>query len=541
MSPPPRLTLPLLFLMLASALLAAPRPVVFNVLDYGAVPDGKTKNTAAIAAAIAACHEAGGGTILFPAGKYLTGAIMPESNQTLHFDAGSELLYSGDPADSPIMKSRWECTNVYTHASLIYADGKHNIAITGRGTINGQGWNWWWRSNSRGRKSPPGEDAAANQAAWRKLYERIEAGEKLTAADFTQAAKFLRPSLIGLYNCRNITVEDVTLFKSPMWMLHPVYSDDIVVRGVRFVSADPEGQHSAEGEGPNGDGIDVDSCRNVRISDCYFNTSDDCIVIKSGRDNDGLRTNRPTEFVTVTNCVMYQGHGAVVIGSETSGGIRNITASNCVSVGTECGIRIKSQRGRGGVLQNFRFDNWVIEGATKFAFEINTRYSNTPEAPLNEKTPIFRNFSYSNISIINAAQIAKIVGLPEKAIGELRFTDINATGKNGFLVELADDLELHHVRIASTNGSPLVLTSSANVVLDDVALRSPKATVPAIALTDSTDVTLRSSRAAADTGTFLKVAGAKTTGIALVGNDLARAKSDVELAADAPAAAVTKR
>ncbi len=535
------LLVPLLLVSLATAAFAAARPAVFNVLDYGAVPDGKTKNTAAIAKAIAACAEVGGGTVLFPAGKYLTGAVMPESNQTLHLEAGAELLYSGDPADSPIVASRWECTNVFTHASLIYADGKHNIAITGRGTLNGQGWNWWWRSNSRGRKSPPGEDAAANQAAWRKIYERIEAGEKLVAADFAQAAKFLRPSLIGLYNCKNVLVADVTLFKSPMWMLHPVYCDDVVVRGVRFVSADPEGQHSAEGEGPNGDGIDVDSCRNVRISDCFFNTSDDCIVIKSGRDNDGLRTNRPTEFVTITNCVMYQGHGAVVIGSETSGGIRNITASNCVSVGTDCGIRIKSMRGRGGVLENFRFDNWVIEDAKKQAFEINTRYNPSPEAPFSKTTPVFKNFSYSNITVKNAAQIAKIVGLPEKAIGELRFSDINATGKIGFLVDLAEDLELHQVRLAATSGSPLVIENSANVVLDDVSPRAAKTETAAVTVTNSSELVLRNSRAAAGTGTFLSVAGAKSTGLVLSANDLSRAKTDVASAADVPASAVIRK
>jgi polygalacturonase len=541
MNPRRLLTLPVWFLALVCVAWSAPRPAVFNVLDYGAVPDGKTKNTAAIAKAIAACAEAGGGTVLFPAGKYLTGAIMLESNQTLHLDAGSELLYSGDPADSPLVKSRWECTNVYTHASLIYADGKQNIAITGRGTLNGQGWNWWWRSNSRGRKSPPGEDAAANQAAWRAIYQRIEAGEALTVGDFAQASKFLRPSLVGLYNCKNILVEDVTLFKSPMWMLHPVYSDDIVVRGVRFVSTDPEGHHSEEGEGPNGDGIDVDSCRNVRISDCFFNTSDDCIVIKSGRDNDGLRTNRPTEFVTITNCVMFQGHGAVVIGSETSGGIRNITASNCVSVGTECGIRIKSQRGRGGVLQNFRFDNWVIEGATKYAFEINTRYSQTPEAPLNEKTPVFRNFSYSNITIVNAAQVAKIVGLPEKTIDELRFSDINATGKIGFLAELASDIELHNVRVTASGGSALSFDTSSKVVLNDVAPRTTKAGSPALAVANASDLLLRNSRAAADTGVFLHLTGPKSTGIVLSANDLARATTDVQVGKDLPPEALTRR
>ena len=171
----------------------APRPAVINILDHGAVPDGKTKNTAAIAKAIAAATAAGGGTVWVPAGKFLTGTVQLESNLTLHLDAGAELLFSGDPADAPIVPSRWECTNVFTHAPLIYANGKQNIAITGRGTLNGQGWNWWWRSNSRGRKSPPGEDAAANQAAWRTIYSRIEAGDRLAAADFTQAAKFLRP------------------------------------------------------------------------------------------------------------------------------------------------------------------------------------------------------------------------------------------------------------------------------------------------------------------------------------------------------------
>ena len=189
------LTLTLLFLAFTSSLLSANRPAAFKLLDYGAVPDGKTKNTAAIAA----CAQAGGGTILFPAGQYLAGSILPESDQTLHLEAGAELLYSGDPADSPLVAWRWECTNVFTRAPLIYAEGKHTIAITGRG-----------------QNPPAGQDAAANQAAWRALYDRIEPGEKLAAADFTRAAQFLRTSLIGLYHRKNVLVADITLFKSPI-------------------------------------------------------------------------------------------------------------------------------------------------------------------------------------------------------------------------------------------------------------------------------------------------------------------------------------
>jgi polygalacturonase len=325
-----------------------------------------------------------------------------------------------------------------------------------------------------------------------------------------------------------------------MWMLHPVYTDDIVIRGVRFVSADPDNHPSKEGTGPNGDGIDVDSCRNVRISDCFFSTSDDCIVIKSGRDNDGLRTNRPTEYVTITNCVMYKGHGAVVIGSETSGGIRDITASNIVSKGTDTGIRIKSMRGRGGVMENFRFDNWVIEDTQKQAFEITMRYAQTPDAPLSEKTPLFRNFSYSNITVINARVIASVQGLPERAIENVRFTDITATGQVGFIADHINDLELHHVRITATSGNALDFTASSNLILDDVNPRSTKDKA-GIALADSTNVSVRNSRAPVDSGTFLKVVGAKSTGVTLATNDLSKAAKEVDLDESVVPAGITRQ
>lgn len=512
----------------AASLTAASTPTVINVLDHGVVPDGRTKNTAALHRAIAACKAAGGGTVWFPAGRYLTGSLNLESNLILHLEAGAELLYSGDPADSPIVPSRWECTNVFNHAPLIYANGKTNITITGRGTINGQGENWWWRNTVHDRTRR--EEALPAQDAWRKLYIRIEAGEKVTPADFTIPANYLRPSLVVFYECKNILVEGITITDSPMWLLHPIYSDDIVVHGVRFIS-----------HGPNGDGIDVDSCRNVRISDCFFNTGDDCIVIKSGRDNDGRRTNRPTEYVTITNCVMYKGHGAVVIGSETAGGIRNITATNCIAKGTDRGIRIKSQRGRGGVLENFRFDNWVIEDVLIQAFEITTRYGRTADEPFSDRTPVFRNFSYSNITVVNAKQIASIEGLPEKAIEQLRFSDITATGESGFIVDNATDVELHNVRLTATKGSALTVLAGRNLVLNDVSPRTAAANVPGITLTDCADVFLRNSRAPAGTGTFLQLAGAKTSGILLTHNEFSRAAKDLETATEVNASAVMRR
>ena len=235
-----------------------------------------------------------------------------------------------------------------------------------------------------------------------------------------------------------------------MWLLHPGYSEDVSIRGVSFIST-----------GPNGDGIDVDSCRDVRVSDCFFSTGDDCIALKSGRDADGRRAGWPTENVTITNCVMYLGHGAVVIGSETAGGIRDVAASNIIARGTDRGIRIKSMRGRGGIIENMRFDNFIIEDATVQAIEITALYHEEAAESFSERTPIFRNLSFSNLTIVNAAQVASIEGLEEKAIERLRFTDVTATGKTGFICRSAEDIALRDVRVEAQSGDPFVFQPRA--------------------------------------------------------------------------------
>jgi polygalacturonase len=505
---------------------AAPPPPAaarssFDVLDYGAVPDGRTKDTAAIARAVAAAAAVGGGTVQFPAGRYLTGSIELESNITLQIDAGATLLYSGDPADSPLVESRWEDTSAFCHAPLIHARGKENIAIVGRGTLDGQGRNWWWRASGRSAPavapSPEAvQEARAARTAYTKpggLMERIQGGEKPTLAAFQAAAAFLRPSLIEPNGCKNVLIEGVTITESPMWMLHPLYSDNVVVHGVTFLS-----------DGPNTDGIDVDSCRDVRISDCFFRTGDDCIVIKSGKDADGRRIARPTEHVLVSNCVMYEGHGCIVIGSETSGGIRDVVADNIVGRNTETGLRIKSQRGRGGVVENVRISNFVLENVQKIAFEITTLYSrNLPPEPLSIRTPVFRNIAVSNITVVNANQVASIHGLDEQAIEGLRFTDISATGKIGFLCDHADGVELHDVNVSAATKSAFAFDQVHHLVLDDVTSALPLPDAPVIRLSRSDSIWLRNSRAAAGTGTFLQVDGAKPVDLRLTGNELSAA------------------
>jgi hypothetical protein len=490
-------------------------PGSFNVLDFGAVADGRTMNTSAFARAVAACASAHGGTVVVPAGRYLTGSIALGSDMTLELEAGSEILYSADPADSPIVPSRWESTNAFIHAPLVYANGKENIAITGRGTLNGQGSNWWWRNGSYA-PSRSGEVRPALEA-WHRLYGRIEAGQRPAAEEFRLAADYLRPPLVQFYGCTNVHVEGVTLTESPMWILHPVYSENVSIRGVTFIST-----------GPNGDGVDVDSCRDVRISDCFFSTGDDCIVIKSGRDADGRRTARPTEHVTITNCVMYQGHGAVVIGSETSGGIRDIVASNIVARGTWHGIRIKSERGRGNTIEDMRFDNFVINGSTKEAIEITALYEDEPAEPFSARTPVFRNLAFSNLTIVGAAQVASIHGLPEKAMEQLRFTDITATGDAGFVCDHSTDVELHDVRVAAATGSSFVFESVRGLELDGVTSMAPPADKPVLDLRECAGVWLHGSRAAAGTGTFLRDSGAEAGSLHMADNDLSAAKVAVD-------------
>lgn len=462
---------PLFALTLACASAATAAEGSFDVRAYGAVPDGHTLDTAAFARAAAACAAAGGGTLVVPPGEYLTGSVRLYSHMTLQLEAGAELLYSGNPADSPIVASRWEDTSAFIHAPLIYAAGAVDVAVAGRGTLNGQGRNWWWR-NGRYDRARSAEIQPARQA-WLALYARIEAGARLSAADFKLAADYLRPPLVLFNGCRNVQVEGITLAESPMWMLHPLYCENVSIRGVTF--------HST---GPNGDGIDIDSSRDVRISDCFFNTGDDCIVLKSGRNADGRRIDRPTEHVTITNCVMYKGHGAIAVGSETSGGIRDIMASNIVSRGTDYGIRIKSERGRGNVIENLRFANFVIDQPRVQAIEITAYYENQPAEPFSDRTPTFRNIAFSGFTITGAASVANIRGLPERALEQIRFTDVTATGNTGLVCEQADDVELHQVRIQVGRGSSFSFSHVTGLELDGVTAPGQGPGEPAIKLDD---------------------------------------------------------
>ena len=521
----------LVFILIAvstvGALNARPSAGIWNAVEHGAVADGTTLNTEAIAAAVAGIKEAGGGTLYFPPGRYLTGAIHMESNLTIHLEAGATLLYSGDAAHSPVVRSRWEGNTAYTYSPLIYARDKENIAITGRGTIDGVGRNWWWRNGNYPHERQ--QEARQWRIDWADLRNRINAGEEITREDYDGVIDHLRPSLVQFYECRNIRVEGVTLRDSPMWLLHAIYSEDIEVRGATFIS-----------HGSNGDGIVIDSTRNARISNCFFDTGDDCVVIKSGRDGEGRRIGRPSEAIAVTNCVMYRGNGAVVVGSEMSGGVRGVAASNIVTYGTKRGIRFKTARGRGGVVENLSFDNWVINNARNEAIVLHKGYEGRGEEPVSERTPVLRNISISNVSVQGAREVVKIMGLAEQPIEDLRIHNLHGSGHNGMTVEWVEDFELHNVRIDARPAPPPIRIALANRVTLNNVTGATGGKEPALTLHNTRDLRLFNSRPRPGTDTFVQILGADTRNLRLFNNDYTAAKRGVFIGPDVPAERVVE-
>src|SRR5690606_26462533 len=303
----------------------------------------------------------GGGTVYFPAGKYLTGPIHLKSNITIFIDAGAELHFS-DNFDHylPMVPSRWEGTEVINFSPLFYAKDVENIAIVGRGLIDGHGKNWWRLSEVEVKK-------LTEDSNWEKEFKRLN--PSVLAPDLPGWIErgFLRPPFIQFMNCKNVQIKDIKIQNSPFWTINPQYCDNVTVDGITIDNP----------PSPNTDGINPESCRNVRIANSHISVGDDCSTIKSGKDRSGRKVNIPAENYTITNCTMLRGHGGVVIGSEMSGGVKNIAITNCIFDGTDRGIRIKSARGRGGVVEDIRVSNIIMRNIRDQAIVLNTQYAKT--------------------------------------------------------------------------------------------------------------------------------------------------------------------
>lgn len=421
----------------------------FPITDFGAKP--AVDATEAIRDAIAAANKAGGGRVVVSAGEWLTGAIHLKSNVNLHISEGATLKFTFDLTKYPVVFTRWEGVECMNYSPLIYAYEQENIAITGTGTLDGGAdWDNTWWSWSNKQSGPPKQRADRD-----KLIALSAAGVPVAERVFGPG-HMLRPNFIQPYRCKNILIEGVTIVRSPMWELHPALSENITVRGVKISS-----------HGPNNDGCDPESCRNVLIEDCVFDTGDDCIAIKSGRNEDGRRVNVPSENLVIRNCVMKDGHGGVVIGSEISGHCRNVFVENCVmdSPNLDRGLRFKNNAVRGGILENVFMRNVKIGRVGEAVLTIDLLYE---EGAKGNFKPIVRNVQMDHITSSGSPRVMYIRGFPGAIIDNIRISDSTFNGVTETeVVQHAGLITLRNVTI-----EPAKKTRSLN------SNAAPTATVP---------------------------------------------------------------
>jgi unsaturated rhamnogalacturonyl hydrolase len=401
----------------------------FPITDYGAKPGADA--TAALRAAIAACHAAGGGHVIVPAGEWQTGAIHLLSNVDLHVSRGATLLFSTDPAAYlPAVFTRWEGVECMNYSPLIYAFEQENIAVTGEGTLDGQAdWTNWWGWNNK--KDKPARQKAARD----RLIAQGEGGVPVAQRVFGDGS-FLRPNFIQPYRCKNVLIEGVKIVRSPMWEIHPVLSTNVTVRRVSIFS-----------HGPNNDGCDPESSRDVLIEECVFDTGDDCIAIKSGRNNDGRRVDVPSENIVVRNSTMKDGHGGVVLGSECSGSIRNVFVENCTmdSPNLDRALRFKSNAQRGGHLENVFMRNVRVGQVAEAVLTIDLLYE---EGAKGDFPPVVRNIQLDDIVSQHSPRVLYIRGFDGAVIDDIRiahstFNNVTETE----VVQHAGAITFHHVSI----------------------------------------------------------------------------------------------
>jgi polygalacturonase len=420
------------------------RPVfparVINITDHGAVPGGEVKNTAAFAAAIKAVADAGGGRVLVPAGVWLTGPIHLASNIDLHLAEGAVIKFSDVMEDYlPPVFVRSGGIELYNYSPLIYARGCENIAITGPGRLDGNAKAWWsWSKNET-------REGFAMSAAGVPVEKRV----------FGTREAAIRPSFIGLVECKNILLEGFTIGGGPNWTIHPTYSENIIVRRVTI-----------DTDGPNNDGLDPDSCRNVLVEYCTFSTGDDCLVLKSGYDQDGRRVGRPTENVVMRHSSSKRGHGGLVIGSEMSGSVRNVYMHDCDFEGTDRVLRIKSRPGRGGVVENVWVENVTARDLQREVVILNMDYTSDRNKVVDTYPPVFRNIHVKKVAASGAPVAIRITGLDTSLIENVTFEDVAIVAERGVIASFAKDISFVRTAITHTKGETFDLKSVTGLTVD---------------------------------------------------------------------------
>jgi polygalacturonase len=420
----------------------------FDVTKFGAIGNNKADCTDAFRNAIEACHAAGGGRVVIPTGEFLTGAIHLKSNVNLHVGAGATVRFVRDVQKYPLVFTRWEGMELMNYSPFIYAFEQENIAITGEGTIDGNAdcEHWWpWK----GRKGCGWTPGTPDQTKDRNLlFDMAERGVPVAERVFG-AGHYLRPQFIQPYRCKNVLIEGVTLKNSPMWQVHPVLCSNVTVHKMTITGASANRESA-----PNTDGCDPESCTDVLIKDCHFNTGDDCIAIKAGRNADGRRVNAPSQNIVIQGCRMQDGHGGVTVGSEISGGVRNVFAEDCRmdSPHLDSAIRIKNNAMRGGLLENIYARNLQVGEVAMAGLSIDFLYE---EGEAGKYVPVVRNVDVRNLTLNKAQYALYLRGLKKAPIESVRLADCDLKGveKPNF-IENVSDLALHNVHINGRLVSP---------------------------------------------------------------------------------------
>jgi polygalacturonase len=445
------------------------------------------KCTQAFADAITACHKAGGGKVVVPAGQFFTGPIHLQSNVGLHLAEGAEIIFSDRFEDYlPSVFVRVGGIEIYNYSPLIYARNCKNIAITGKGKLNGNSKAWW--------------DWSKRQT--KRFFEMGAEGVPVEQRVFGTPEAAIRPSFLQLMNCTNILLADFTIGSGPNWTIHPVYCVNTTIRGVHVLT-----------DGPNNDGIDPDSCRDMLIENCTFDTGDDCVVLKSGYNQDGWRVGRPTVNVIMRHCTSKRGHGGLVIGSEMSGSVSNVFMEDCEFEGTDRAVRIKSRADRGGVVENVYARNLKVRDMQREVIILNMDYSSDRQALLKETPPTFRNMWFENITGDRAPTAILIQGMAASPVQDIEFANISIRSTRGVVANYAKDLRFEHVHVTPAKG-------------------------PVFDLTNVSGITLQHSKAPAGTDVFLKAEG-NSSGIQLEGCDLRQAKTSFVTGKDVAPGGVT--
>jgi len=506
-----------------------------SVTDFGAVGDGAALNTTAFTKAIDACAKSGGGRVVVPQGIWLTGPIQLKSNIDLHLDRGAVIQFSSRVEDYPLVRTTWEGSPAVRRMSPIYGAQIENISITGEGVLDGAGDAWRmvkkskltegeWRKlvasggvvDKAGDTWWPSAEAMNGAALVRTLDKRGAPIEEYAAA-----REFLRPVLVSLIECKRVLLDGPTFQNSPAWNIHPLMCEDLVIRNVTVLNP---------WYSQNGDGLDLDSCRRAVVYNCRFDVGDDAICLKSGRDEYGRKRGRPCEEIVISDCVVYHGHGGFTVGSEMSGGVRNVAVRRCTFLGTDLGVRFKTTRGRGGVVEKIWISDIVMKDIPTDAVGFNMYYSGgspipEPSGPaesrspttiaVNEGTPRVQDIFLKNIICSGAQRAVQIEGLPEMPIRGIELDNVQISARTGVLCVDAERIKLTNLQITPTSG-------------------------PVISVRDSREVTIDKARPGS-ANVFLRVEGEKSLNILIKATDLSHTATAVEFDKGAKETAVVRQ